>query len=253
MLRSFSLAGVLALIGSACSDGDDGGMSRAEFCERWAAAACSDRVVSACQAASAEACRATQSSFCLTLVPEDFSDRRADACLDAVARAYRDADLTAAELPIVLRLAAPCDEVVQGPRRGGESCTSTRDCDAPGGYVCVTKGGSPSGTCERPVIVGPGRSCAAPRQLCEPGFYCDGSHCIEAEAVGSPCESHPQCGEGGHCGAEGACLARLPVNSPCTEDDQCLSGLCYTFGIGDRTCTDHLVLSRSEPVCANLR
>jgi hypothetical protein len=255
MLRYPYFAGLLVLLGNACSGDDDGddARSRTEFCQEWATAACSDDVVSACQAASADECRTAQAAFCLTLIPENFSDESGDACLKAVGSAYRDADLTAAELPVVLRLGSPCDKVIQGPRDQGESCSDTRDCNAPDGYVCVLKGGAATGTCQRPETVGAGRSCAALQHVCEPGFYCNGTHCVEAQLAGGTCASHEECGEEGYCDTDGTCTGRLSVNSPCTDDVECLSGLCYVFGDGDQTCTDRLVLSRSEPICENLR
>src|SRR5688572_29251410 len=143
----------LPFVPLACSE-DEPAETREGFCNRWAQAACSDDVVSACQAADVDACRLSQEEFCLDLVPEDgFVDDRADACINAVRGAYSDADLTAAELETVLRLGAPCDSLVRGPRGVGESCTSRLDCDAPAGFDCVFKGSDDTGTCQEPVVV----------------------------------------------------------------------------------------------------
>jgi hypothetical protein len=237
----------------ACSsEPEEAERTRADFCDEWAEAACSSETVAACQAASRDDCRIAQEAYCLELVPDDFADDLADACLDAVSRAYADADLSGNELKTVLRLGAPCDGIIRGESGEGEACTTSRDCDGPAGYTCVRKGGSLAGTCRIPETVGAGRSCAEAQQVCEDGFFCNGRNCVEYLPVGSSCANHEECGDLGYCAA-GTCTARLAVNAPCLEDTECRSGVCFTFGNGDRVCTDTLRLSRSEPHCDTLR
>ena len=84
-------------------------------------------------------------------------------------------------------------------------------------------------------------------------FYCDGANCIQAKTAGEACTNDEECGATGWCGADGSCAARLSVDAACTASNQCASDLCYTFSAGDQTCVDRLRLSRSEPVCENLR
>src|SRR5690606_21237618 len=120
------------------------------------------------------------------------SGARADQCIDAVAAAYEDADITADEIAIVLRFAAPCDQLVQGQRTEGEACEARRDCDAPAGFDCVFKGDVEMGTCQLPEVVGAGQDCGALNAVCEPGFYCNGENCIAGENVGEPCTYHAQ-------------------------------------------------------------
>ena len=208
---------LLIVVPLACSE-EDTAETREEFCSRWAAAACSAEVVSACVAESADACRSSQERECLELVPATgFADDRADPCIDAVADAYADADLTASELDTVLRLGPPCDRLVRGPRAAAEACTSRLDCDGPGGYDCVFKGGAQTGTCQLPAVVQPGRNCSADNAVCTSGFYCDGSNCIEGSAVGGACMRDEQCAEG-YCGSANVCVAWLATNQPCTLD-----------------------------------
>jgi hypothetical protein len=251
MIRFSTLS--LILFVASCSASEEKPRTRETFCREWATQACSSAVVSACQAASAEACRLTQQAFCMNLVPSNFSDDKADACLAAVGDAYADADLTGSELDRVLELGVPCNSIVDGPAGLGESCANSRDCQGPAGYECVVKGGQTQGTCQIPEFVDAGLRCSAPQQVCKPGFYCNGSNCVEAKATRESCANDEECGPSGFCESDGLCAARQAVNSPCTASNQCLSDLCYSFASTDSTCVDRLRLSRSEPVCANLR
>lgn len=252
-MRKLLMSFGLLLTPLACSGEDDSPMSREDFCQSWARAACSEEVVAVCGATDADVCRVRQQAFCLELVPTSFADDKADACLRRVEQAYTDADLTAEELPIVLRLGPPCDQVIRGSREEGESCMATRDCNAPAGYQCVTKGGATSGTCEVPEIVQGGFECTAAQEVCAANFYCNGSNCVTHKQVGAPCSSQDECGTAAYCGTEGTCVARAAVNTPCSQDRECLSGLCHEFSAADRVCIDRLRLSRSEPTCDNFR
>src|SRR6185369_8359873 len=100
-----------------------------EFCQDWAEAACSDDVISRCQAKNAEACHQSQQAFCADLVPEDFSDTEGDKCIEAVRKAYADAELKDKELATVLSLGGPCAQLIVGPKGEGDSCSKNQDCD----------------------------------------------------------------------------------------------------------------------------
>jgi hypothetical protein len=54
------------------------------------------------------------------------------------------------------------------------------------------------------------------------------------------------------CNAVGECEARLRVDTPCSADFECGSGVCHVFE-GERICTDRVILARSEPLCEDLR
>jgi hypothetical protein len=242
----------LVLLTSCLPKESDKHRTREEFCQDWAVAACSKETVSRCQAANAEACHQSQEDFCRTLVSEHFSDVRGQVCIEAVRKAYADADLSGDELATVLSLGAPCDEVIVGPKDQGESCTKRTDCDASSGFDCVKKSGSTTGTCQEPVEVGAGRDCSAAQKVCAAGFYCDGEHCIEGKRDTEGCTIREECSASSFCNDAGKCEAQLKVRSACTADEQCSAGVCYLFD-GERTCTDRIVLARSEPLCDNLR
>jgi hypothetical protein len=240
----------LGLLLLACSS-EDPVPTKAEFCEQWADRACADSVVSACQAADKDACKLGQQGFCQSIVPDSFSEDGIKGCLDAVGAAYADADLTGDELRVVLKLGGACGKLIVGPSGGGESCSSDLDCNGSDGFECVIKGGRSKGTCQVPEEVGAGKRCEALQQTCQSGFYCDGSNCIETKLEGEECTINEECGPEGTC-VDAECVPRLGVDSVCTQDDQCFSDLCYEFD-DERTCTDRIRLSRSEPICEDLR
>lgn len=235
-----------------CSEDDPPVETREGFCNRWAAAACSGDVVSACQAADADACRLAQEGFCLDLVPQNgFVDERANECIDAVGDAYADADLTAGELATVVRLGEPCDRLVRGPRGAGESCDANLDCDAPAGFECVFKGSAATGTCQIPAVVDPGLDCSADNAVCTEGFFCNGDNCIGGGDVGEGCVRNDECAEG-YCD-DGTCVAGRAIDADCSSDEQCASGLCYEFSATERVCADRVRLARTDPLCEDLR
>ncbi|MFZ5890673.1 MAG: hypothetical protein ACOY0T_06445 [Myxococcota bacterium] len=244
------LAGLLVF--GCSSDNEDSARTREEFCVDWAKAACTTETVSACQAASAEACRLKQQAFCQALVPTDFSDAKGAACIKAVGDAYKDADLTGAELKTVLELGAPCNAIIRGPSGQGETCTGDRNCDATKGLSCVLRGGSTSGTCQVPELVGPGQRCSALQQVCGEGFYCDTKNCIAVKELGESCTSGYECGSAALCSNDGACVAKLALGMACNVADECASGVCYSVN-GTKTCVDRIRLSPAEAICADLR
>lgn len=243
----------LGLFSCASNDGP-AEMTREQFCLDWANAACSDETVSVCQASNAEACRVAQRKSCQALVPTSgFSGQKADACLSAVSAAYADADLTAAEAKTVMRLGEPCDRLVRGPRGAGQSCSSKIDCNTPDGFDCVVKGSSSDGTCQTPIVKQPGLSCAAAQDTCTDGFYCNGTNCVEAKALGESCANPAECGAEGFCSTSSECTLRLAVSSPCTKDSDCVGDLCYQADDSIPVCLDRLRLSPAEPACDDLR
>jgi hypothetical protein len=254
MRHPWSILSLVVVAASSCS-ADDGAIDAPdEFCERFAAAACSTEVIQACQAADADACRSSQVAFCLAELPSaSFSGKMARQCLEAVEGAYSDADLDAAELGTVLRFGPPCDQLSSGPGGDGDACSDRRDCDAPAGYQCVWHGSEAPGVCRRPVLTGPGEDCSAEGAVCTAGFHCDGSHCIAGEAAGNPCVRHEECGPSRYCGLLSVCEARLPVRAPCGFDQQCASNLCYRLSASEQVCSDRVRLSLSEPICDGLR
>jgi hypothetical protein len=237
---------------ASCSDDDASPRTRAEFCEAWAEAACSDDTVTACQASSQDNCRSAQQGHCQEVVPVSFSDARGDECIDAVGDAYSDADLTGTELDTVLRLGGGCSGIVTGTRALGQSCDTDNECDRSNGVVCVRRGGVPAGVCQVPEEVGAGQRCSDPAQTCSEGFFCDGSNCIASKGAGQACQNDVECAPGGFCGSDDTCLTRLAVGAMCASDEVCESRLCYAVD-GERRCAQLVRLSPAEDLCADLR
>jgi hypothetical protein len=169
-----------------------------------------------------------------------------DECIYAVSDAYRDADLTAAELEIVARFGAPCSAVFL-PGEGGEDCEQDSDCEP--GLQCVFKAEA-QGTCQDPVLIEPGFRCSAPEEMCREGFYCDGKNCISALDAGDACQNNAQCGTGMYC--NDTCVAKQGVGDDCTKDAECETGICFGPS-GATICTSRIRLSPSEPLCDDLR
>jgi hypothetical protein len=252
LLATFVGLGVAGSQLIACSDDEPSDRTLAQFCEDWADAACSDDVVSACQAASEDACRVAQRSYCQDLVPATFSDAEGGACIDAVRDAYSDADLTGVELDTVRRLGGDCGGIVTGTREVGQTCDTDNDCNRALGAECVGRGGFRGGICQVPVEVGAGQACSDPAQTCPDGFFCDGSNCIAARVAGDACQNDVECGTGAYCAPSDLCVARRGVGTACTSDAECESQLCYAAN-GQRTCADLVRLSVSEDICTDLR
>src|SRR4051812_43208610 len=98
------------------------------FCDAWADNACQQVVLDACQADTKDDCLSMQSDFCQQIIPKNYSSQHASECLKAVQSAYQDANLTADELAVVLKLGAPCDQLSKGTKTDGESCKKNDDC-----------------------------------------------------------------------------------------------------------------------------
>jgi hypothetical protein len=252
MTKAKKLGLMVALAAVAGCSEDDDALDAAGFCDEWAARACSEEVVSACQVASSEDCVQGQRTACLARLPGgEFSDARAGQCLDAVEAALEDADLTADELRTTLRLDAPCDRLVAGPADEGDACSADSDCDAPAGLTCVFRG--QAGSCQIPETVQPGLDCSASNAVCTEGFFCNGDNCIGTGDEGDPCLRDEECSMGTFCDAAGTCQAGLEIGASCQLDAECATGICLRFSATEQACTDRLRLSRSEPLCNDFR
>jgi hypothetical protein len=251
-LRPLGLAALLcggSLVFGCSSDAEpeaQAEMTRGEFCEKWAAAACTPEVVSVCQASSESACKASQIDACLENLPNEFVDRGVDECIAAIEKAYEDADLSETELDIVVRYGAPCGEIFIANDKG-DACSNDSDCDST--LVCVFKD-KEDGTCQTPVTVEPGLSCSNSDETCTEGFYCDGENCIAALDEDDACTNDVQCGADLYC--DEMCIQKTDVGEDCDNDSQCASGICYASE-ADSTCVDRLRLSPAEPICETLK
>jgi hypothetical protein len=237
-----------------------------DFCQAWGEAACNSLVVKNCSgmattAPLTEACVEQQQVFCEGLVNANpgYSSTQAKTCLNAVSAAYKDASLTADEIATVRHLGDPCNHLIKGPQAVGDSCTQDDDCDTLTNVQCVMKSGV--GTCVVPTLVANGTSCSAAAAACMPGFYCDGSHCVESDAVGDKCDADYECATGLTCSGidadagttSGKCATRVSQTA-CTADGDCTTNVCdIAAGATTGVCVDSIILSPTDGVCGDLR
>jgi hypothetical protein len=229
------------------------------FCNEWAVAACNEEVVSACGADSEESCIESQAAACIDLIPFGYDPKNAQACLDAVADAYEDADLTSEELELVLQLAAPCDQLIKGPVGEGEVCDATTDCNTLEGLKCIIKSGDDNGTCEVPDEVQGGFSCKGADEVCVEGFYCDGTNCLAQKALDDECAFDTECAPSLLCEVPageqtGTCVERKETGDDCSVNEECQSHLCAkpreaATGI----CVNRVRLTAESAFCEDLR
>src|SRR5687768_2764816 len=162
-LLSWSMLALVAACGGSEAGPGSGSTSLANagsFCQSWAKAACNPSVVDACRAQDADSCIDSQQSFCLALLPSlGYDPKFAQECVDAVADAYADAELTSDELRVVLQLAAPCDRLIKGSGEAGDNCAEDIDCNTLSDLRCVIKTGEAQGSCQVPAEVGGGDPC----------------------------------------------------------------------------------------------
>lgn len=233
--------------------------SESDFCGQWAKAACNSDVVSKCSGGGDDtaACVASQTAFCLSILPPYYASDNAKACISAVKSAYADAELTAAEVELVRELAAPCDQLNEGPGTNGGACSDTDGCNTLLGLTCIVKPGEPAGTCQIPETAQPGQPCKNANQICTAGNYCNGSNCIARQAEGDACAADTPCREDLLClGATGnqTCQPKADASKPCTSHEGCKSGICsIAQGTTTGICVSEIVLAPTEPVCSDLR
>jgi hypothetical protein len=258
--------GFIACLG-ACSakDNTDPYATVTEFCATWGRVACNSTVVQRCSGMTTvtstltDSCIASQQTFCEQLVPEQgYSSAQASTCLNAVKAAYEDANLTGAEVATVRDLGDPCNHLIKGPKGTGDTCLKDTDCDTVHNVLCVMKSGV--GTCVIPTVVPNGTSCSAPEAACMNGFYCDGAHCVQSNAVGVKCAASYECAAGlvcdgaGDAGTETGKCTTLVDPSACMMDSDCTSGVCDKVGTATTgSCVDSITLARAEGVCGDLR
>src|ERR1041385_8975564 len=273
-MRFLSAIVLVAVTASACSTKKDtlGDAQLADvkgFCAEWANRACNDQVVSRCAAESKDAWAAAQQSFCESLVPDgEYSALTASTCLEAVSAGYADAVLTADERDTVRKLGPPCDKIRSGSTGKGGDCTEDSDCNRDVDLACVKKAGNESGKCETPTTVSGGISCADPDVVCDDGFYCDGSHCVEAVGSGAscsggvPCKADFQCvtaggtpldgsADGG--ASSGTCAPLKKTGEAGGRDGDCVSRICAPrINSPSGVCAEQILLTPSESICIDL-
>lgn len=232
--------------------------TRDGFCQAWADAACSAKVLDFCVAKS-DACKEAQKDVCLDLVPRSYTSDQADACVRAVGDAYADGDLSAEELRIVLHLAAPCDRLSSGTSGDGEECAKNSDCNTAGGFTCIFKKGADTGVCGEPEVVGAAEECTGPKQVCAEGYYCNDNCVVYKKTDTGVCEGDYQCKPTDHCVPtpedpdKSVCVERSITGEACQTDSDCASGICLPETETESVCVSTVRLSRNEPLCEALK
>jgi hypothetical protein len=261
VLSLLVLAPLAVSLSASCSSSKRGSGSSAnktadQFCESFAKAACNDSVVSKCSGGGTDVdqCIASQSDFCMSAlgIPEGYRSTHAQACLDAVRNAYKDAKLTADEVKVVRQLADPCDKLIAGPGGTGASCAAHYECNTVEGLSCVVRPGQPTGTCQIPEVVGGGFSCTAPQQVCEDAFYCNGQNCVARPSTeAAACAPEIPCTDDFKCigsGTNSICTIKADAGGSCSADIDCKSGVC--IGV----CVNEVELGPTVlPYCEDLR
>ncbi len=278
-----------ALVGlavvAACSSGKDGPSGRTDplttsqgICAQWAAAACNDDVVRACNGSSGTTaeCVGDQQDFCLeVLVGDDFDRELAQDCIDAVEKAYADGEITADErLEVILLEKGPCAETLASGTpgaggaggAGGESppapklagarcnpmadvCVDTAYCD-PEVDVCVLKAAEGEICCViDPMFLEPACESGLPEVPCTPGTFCSDGICVALGRTDDPCVDDEQCASNYFCGSDGLCLQLGEDSDRCESDDQCASG--YFCSESFDECRDFIVVGTPE-LCRHL-
>lgn len=256
-----AVGGLLALGGGLVAGGCGGPdyTILSNFCVALAEADCSQAIVEACYGSTDETIDADTTS-CINARSElqncdpgnlPYHADFADGCLAAHQQVYAQATLQESDFQA---LAQACLPVFNNGGEMGAPCTGDVDCDVGNGLACVVHQG-PTGTCQIPITVEGGESCAGPTAQCDTGFYCDSTaHCVSDPFNGQACSMDIPCGTGLRC-EQMACESQLPDGSACETDTDCVGGFCLatagTTGAG--ICSATYTFSITSTSCAAFR
>lgn len=248
-ISSFAVGGVLAA--AACVATGPKYPFLNSFCQARATAECSHAVVEACAVADMPTCVTNRQAICETSAPPNtvYNPDAAEGCVDEVASAYADAQLTLVETQAIN---AACLPVFNGPGATGAACQVDLDCQVGSMLRCVLAPNSTQGTCQVPVMVMGGGSCMAPAEQCVAGYHCGlTANCDIDPALGDPCAPNNPCAPSLACAASGMCANKSADGSPCTTDDDCLHGICNGAGVAGAAplCVSEITLASMEPFC----
>ncbi len=265
-LLSLGFLSLTAVVSCGSDDEKDPYATADDFCAAWSERACVTTVVENCSddEPSKATCRKAQKKFCLNLLG-DRNYRRApvEQCLEYVERAYDDAKIDAVEAAVVLRLGAPCAQVIG---KGGKLCEADKDCDDDGECEETAAG---VGVCR----IGGGRACDPGAALeCASDFYCEEDRCVERRESGDTCSSNDECESDQLCefpepdedaededeaeATSGECVSKLENGEACTDDSVCQSGWCECQVEpceDNMRCTGKIVLGPQFRLCEDLR
>jgi hypothetical protein len=244
-----------------CSSAPDLSTQEA-FCQAVAQADCSPAVVSACYLAGPNTIDSdTQRCIRFRSAPEQcnpanlpFHADNAQACVNAHSAAYAAGTLDPTALA---NMNTTCEAVFNRGGPTGTRCNADTDCDVVNGLSCVLHA-SGNGSCQVPIPVNPGDSCASPASQCSTGYYCEASgHCVSNPTTGGQCGVGIPCATMSRCvasanGNAGVCEPQLGDMQPCSANGDCLGGFCVSLSSG-KVCAGQLPqLAAGTPVCIAL-
>jgi hypothetical protein len=237
--------GMVAWWLAACSGSgpapDDDPLSRANYCARYAALACTTYVECDC-ASSQDACTKSVRAEC-----EDFSGNQlasgyafdptlAEQCLDDLEHAFRDCRVVDATRPHAYQFC----QAFRGNEPEGADCTYELDCEQPEGTAttCILDQPDGRGLCDQTPLATLGGECNPDGfypPFCVDGLWCspESSHCEVPREVGESCESaalyfETVCAEGLYCSpSTTTCAEPAGAGEPCEkyfERSSCVPG-----------------------------
>ena len=106
------------------------------------------------------------------------------------------------------------------------------------------------GKCAIPMVVANGTSCAADDATCNPGFYCDGEHCVQSLDKDEKCMNDFECASGLACDATSGKCAERVSQTKCAADGDCTTNVC-DLPIGK--CVSSIILSPAEGLWQDLQ
>jgi hypothetical protein len=241
------LAPGLVLLGG-CSMNDDGAGMEAKFCVQLAQSEC-DGIADLCSRERMD-CVNIRAAVCDTrsqaerAMGRSFRAGNAGPCLDQTRATYRaGATIKAVDFQM---LEAKCGRVYEGSAGSNDSCMADADCKGP--LICDKR------RCGELKMVAANANCGNPGERCPAEQYCkqgDGFFsCTARNAAGAVCSINAECTEDLRCRGT-ACIAKLPLDSECSRDDDCVSGYCdpYPPAGRPRTCATGLNFARFSPSC----
>jgi hypothetical protein len=267
MRHTRNIAVFFVLVLTRCTSSDEAKSKypdSASYCRARAEAECTDAVVSSCAISSKDACAAQRQLVCQASLPAGkvYDNAKAEACINAVAAAYADAQLTKDEIQAHT---AACGLLFNGAGSKGATCSANLDCKQSEGLACVVHTSVPTGgadaalgdagptsgavvgSCQVPQLVQGGESCSAPEAKCVDEFHCGTTqHCDANGANGERCDASLPCKSAFKCSAAGTCEPRLADGVGCGTDGDCASGICLE---GVNLCAARVVLAPNEPFC----
>jgi hypothetical protein len=244
----------LVLVGACSGKGGPKYPDLNSFCNGRASAECSPEVLLACAAPNSATCIAKRQALCVSTAPAgtSYNPSSAESCITQVSNAYADAKVTLAESNAI---DAACLPVFDGPSGQGVSCQKDADCKVSTGIRCVLSSGSNRGTCQTPIAVQGGGSCAASNAQCVPGFHCGPiAHCDIDAMANEACDGQNPCGPDLLCSAAGTCVPKMADGSVCATGDECLHGICNKSTMAAMgVCVSQVTLASNEPFCIDSR